>query len=83
MPITKSAERALRKSTRRRAVNSERKINLKDTVKKFKKLATTNPAEAKQFLSQVYKRLDKSAKVNIIRKNTASRLKSKMTKLLK
>ena len=37
--------------------------------------------EAKKLLPQVYKILDKTAKVGIIKKNTASRKKSRITKL--
>jgi len=38
--------------------------------------------EAKKLLPQVYKILDKSAKVGIIKKNTAARKKSRITKLV-
>ena len=38
--------------------------------------------EAKKLLPQIYKILDKSAKVNVIKKNTASRKKSRLTKLI-
>jgi len=38
--------------------------------------------EAKNLLPQVYKILDKAAKTNLIKKNTASRRKSRITKLV-
>ena len=38
--------------------------------------------EAKEFLPKVYQALDKAAKVGVIKKNTASRKKSRITKLL-
>ena len=38
--------------------------------------------EAKNILPQVYKILDKAGKVNIIKKNTASRKKSRLAKLI-
>ena len=38
--------------------------------------------EAKKLLPQVYKFLDKAAKTGLIKKNTASRKKSRITKLL-
>jgi small subunit ribosomal protein S20 len=39
-------------------------------------------AEAKKNLSKIYKALDKAAKEGIIKKNTASRKKSRITKFL-
>ena len=38
--------------------------------------------EAKKLLPQLYKLLDKAAKVGLIKKNTAARKKSRITKLL-
>jgi len=38
--------------------------------------------EAKNLLPQVYKTLDKAAKVGVIKKNTAARKKSRLTKLI-
>jgi small subunit ribosomal protein S20 len=38
--------------------------------------------EAKKNLSKIYKALDKAAKEGIIKKNTASRKKSRITKFL-
>ncbi len=83
MPITKSAKKALRQNIRRRKVNVKRKTELKSVIKQFKRLIDEGKKdEAKKYLSQVYKKLDKSAKVNIIKKNKASRLKSRLSKKL-
>lgn len=82
MPITKSAKKALRQNIRRRKVNVKRKTELKSVIKEYKKLATSNKDEAKKYLSQVYKKLDKSAKINLIKKNRAARLKSRLSKLI-
>ena len=83
MPITQSAKKALRQSIRRRVKNVERKSALKAAIKEYKKLIVAGKfAEAKKYLPQVYKRLDKAAKANLIKKNTASRLKSRLTKKL-
>ena len=38
--------------------------------------------EAKKLLPQVYKLLDKAAKIGLIKKNTAARKKSRITKLI-
>ena len=84
MPITKSAEKALRQNVRRRKINLKRKTDLKSVIKNYKKLIVAGKKEeAKKYLPQVYKKLDKSAKVNLIKKNKASRLKSRLSKLLK
>ncbi len=83
MPRTQSAKKALRQNTRRKKQNIQRKTDLKSAVKLYKKfIAENKKEEAQKQLSQVYKKLDKSAKVNLIRKNKASRLKSRLSKKL-
>ena len=82
MPIIKSAKKALRQNIRRRKINLKRKADLKSVIKQYKKLVSSNKEEAKKYLAQVYKKLDKSAKVNLIKKNKASRLKSRLSKLV-
>lgn len=79
MPITDSAKKALRQNIKRRVVNEKRKAALKAAVKKFQKLLASNKAEAAKNLPDLYQRIDKSAKVNIISKNRASRMKSRLT----
>lgn len=83
MPITKSAKKARRQNIRRRKRNLHKKAELKSVIKNYKKLAASGEKDkAKEFLTQVYKKLDKAAKVNLIKKNKAARLKSRLTKLL-
>ncbi len=83
MPNTKSAKKALRQNIRRRERNLLRKAKMKATIKNYKKLLKEKKVEeAKTYLNQVYKTLDKLAKVNFIKKNKASRLKSKLAKKL-
>ncbi|MEK7195704.1 MAG: 30S ribosomal protein S20 [Patescibacteria group bacterium] len=84
MPRTKSAKKALRQSARRRVRNIEGADNLKATVKNYKKLLLEGKLkEAEQSLSSVYKLLDKSANKNLIKKNKASRMKSRFSRQLK
>ncbi|MEK7149835.1 MAG: 30S ribosomal protein S20 [Patescibacteria group bacterium] len=84
MPRTKSAKKAMRQSAKRREINIKRKTELKTVIKKYKNLiAEGKKEEAIKLLPQVYKKLDKSAKVNLINKNKVSRLKSRLTKKLK
>lgn len=83
MPIIKSAKKALRQNIRRRKKNVKKKAELKTVIKQYKKLiAAGEKNKAAEFLSQVYKKLDKAAKAKLIKKNKASRLKSRLSKLL-
>ena len=83
MPITQSAKKALRQNVRRRTRNVAQKLALKKTIKAYRKLvAEKKMDEAKKFLASVYQALDKGAKTKLIKKNTASRLKSRLAVLL-
>jgi len=83
MPITKSAKKALRQSLRKRVRNLIYKTKTKDLIKKVKNLVSQNKIEeAKKILPQIYKILDKAAKVGVIKKNTASRKKSRISQLI-
>ena len=84
MPNTKSAKKALRQSERRRILNVRRKRSLRTALKNFEKtLAAKNKEEALRLYPGIQKALDKSAKNNIIKKNTASRKKSRLAARLK
>ncbi len=64
-------------------MNTQRKKKMRNLIKKAKILvAQKKIEEAKKLLPQIYKALDKTAKKNIIKKNTASRKKSRLTKML-
>ncbi len=81
--ITKSSKKAYRQTLRRREKNSAQKSALKKVLKNYKKLvAREKSEEAQKELPGVYKALDKAAKVNVLKKNTASRLKSRLTAML-
>ena len=83
MPITKSAKKALRQNEKRRVHNLSYKTQLKDLIKEIELLISEKKTEeAKQLLPKVYKIIDKSAKVGIIKKNTAARKKSKIAREL-
>lgn len=83
MPRTATAKKALRQNVRRRAKNLADAKKMKDAIKAFKKLVSQNKMdEAKKYIATVYKTLDKSAKTNLIKKNKASRLKSRLAKKL-
>jgi small subunit ribosomal protein S20 len=83
MAIKESAKKALRQSERRNVMNSQRKKKIKNLVKEIKILVSEKKIdEAKKLLPQIYKALDKTAKKNTIKKNTASRKKSRITKMI-
>jgi small subunit ribosomal protein S20 len=81
--ITKSAQKAYRQNLKRRAHNAKQKMAFKKLIKDYKKLvAAKELKKAEEKLPAVYKALDKAAKTNLIKKNNASRLKSRLTKLI-
>ena len=83
MPITKSAKKALRQSLRRKKRNIIKKQKIKNLLKEVKNLISQKKIEeAKKLLPQVYKILDKAAKTGLIKKNTAWRKKSRITKAI-
>ena len=83
MPIKNAARKALRQNIKRRARNAAGENKIKNLVKEVKTLVLQKKAkDAKNLLPQIYKALDKAAKTGIIKKNTASRTKSRITKLI-
>lgn len=81
MPITKSAKKALRVSARRRAHNLVHKNRVRLLRREISKLLLASKVkEAQAKLPQLYKFLDKAAKENVIKRNTAARLKSRISK---
>lgn len=83
MPITSAAKKALRKNKRQRGRNLNKSRHLKSEISSLKKLITAKDKKgATQLLPKVYKTLDKSVKANLLKKNTASRLKSRLTKIV-
>ena len=83
MPIKNAAKKALRQNIKRRARNAAGENKIKNLVKEVKTLVLQKKAkDAKNLLPQIYQALDKAAKTGIIKKNTASRTKSRITKLI-
>ncbi len=83
MAITKSAKKAIRQSASRNERNTAYKNKIKILVKEAKSLILAKKIdEAKKILPQIYKAFDKAAKVGVIKKNNASRHKSRLTKLV-
>jgi small subunit ribosomal protein S20 len=83
MAITTSAKKAHRASLRKHVFNVRRKRVLTSTTKESRKLiAAGNKKDAQQSLSASFQAIDKAAKRGIIKKNTASRKKSRLAKAL-
>ena len=84
MAITSSAKKAHRASLKKHVFNVRRKRALTSAVKVTKKLVTAGDTkEAGVSLSAAYKAIDKAAKRGIIKKNTASRKKSRLAASIK
>ncbi len=84
MPIIKSAKKALRQSKRKQAKNLVYKTGVKKTKKLIeKKVLAKDKDGAKTDLKAFYKIVDKAAKKNVLHKNKAARLKSRLAKKLK
>ena len=83
MPITKSAKKAIRQNKKRRVKNLFYLNKMKTLIKKTRSFVLQKKfPEAKELLPKVYQILDKAAKVGVIKKNAASRKKSRITKLV-
>lgn len=84
MPITKGAEKAHRQSERKRVFNTRRKTAMKDVVKQVQKAVLAGDVtKAKELLPKAYKAIDKAAKKGVIKDNTASRKKSRLSARIK
>jgi len=83
MPNIESAKKALRQSKKRQTLNLRIKKAMKETVKKARLLKMERKnEEAKNLLSLAYQAIDKAAKRGVIKKNAASRKKSRLAKFI-
>ncbi len=79
MAITQGGKKAHRQSLRKREMNITRKTAVRSAIK----VARTAPKGDPAALAAAYKAIDKALKRGIIKKNTAARRKSKVSRLLK
>ena len=80
MPNTKSAEKAMRGSARKRVINLVTIEKYKNAVKAVRKaVAGKKKDEAQKVLSAAFAQLDKAAKKHVIHKNKSARLKSRLS----
>ena len=81
MPILKSAKKYMRVTSRRRTVNDRRRRALKENDKVVTEHINAKDAKAAtEALPKYFKAVDKAAKAGVLKKNTAARKKSRMTK---
>jgi small subunit ribosomal protein S20 len=86
MPNTKAAKKALRVSERRRAVNNVKRNKMTQARRVLNKLFANGKQKFSDFqgaLSAYVSTLDKAAKNNVIPKQRADRLKSRITAKVK
>nr|YP_009395381.1 ribosomal protein S20 [Polysiphonia infestans]ARW64361.1 ribosomal protein S20 [Polysiphonia infestans] len=92
MPQTKSHIKNTKTILRNRNINKRYKLAIKQAIKKYlfsiKKTATNENIDKKYYslcqenLALVYKYVDKAVNKNVLHKNTASRKKARLSKLL-
>ncbi|MFZ3054960.1 MAG: 30S ribosomal protein S20 [Minisyncoccales bacterium] len=81
MPVTKTTKRRPAQIERRRVVNSKRILEMRKLIKEANTLLSNkNIEEVEKMLPRIYKAIDKAAKRGVIKKNAASRRKSRMAK---
>src|SRR5262249_24160182 len=76
-----SALKRYRQSQRRRLINQMNRHQLKTQLKKMRAaIAGGKPADAKALLPETFGVIDRSVQKGVIKKNTAGRYKSRLTK---
>ncbi len=91
MPNIKSAKKSLRQDVRKHESNLRTKNKMKKVIKGLNelvdklekstgKIAEDDTKKIQECLISVYKTVDKAVKKGIVKKNTASRKKSKLAK---
>lgn len=77
MPVTRVAQRALRKSERKYIINVRRKRSLKDILKEARE------TRAVETIRQAISQIDKAVKNHLLHQNKAGHLKSQLMKAMK
>ena len=79
MANTISALKRVRQTERRTAVNRKNKTRLRHQIRAMRRaLAGKDPKVAAEMLPKTFSEIDRSAKLGMIKKNTAARYKSKL-----
>ena len=91
MPNIKSAKKSLRQDIKKHKSNLRTKNKMKKMVKSLNelagkleksagKIAADDAKKIQEYLTLAYKNIDKAVKKGVVKKNTASRKKSKLAK---
>ena len=80
MANTKSAEKRIRQTAKRRARNTAATTHLRSVVKKYR---AADPAGKAKSLPETYSEIDIALKKGIIHRNAAARYKSRLAKKAK
>lgn len=79
-----SSLKRVRITERRTEINKMRKTRLRHAIRKLRRaMEAKDPQAASRLLPETYSVIDRSAKWGIIKKNTASRYKSRLAARLK
>ena len=80
MPNHKSAEKRVRQSERRRAVNRSRRSDLRTQIKKLRLALTAGDKnQSQEILTPTISAIDKAVNKGVLHKNTAARYKSRLS----
>lgn len=82
MPVIKSAKKKARQAKAHEERNKGMQTKVKTFMKKILETSKTNPEEAKKLLPEAYSVLDTAAKKHMLPKNTASRKKSRLARVV-
>lgn len=83
MANTKSAKKAIRVSARKAKVNKKVKESFRGVKKDLvKKLSSGDKKTASELMPKYQSEIDKAVKKGVLKKNTGSRMKSRITKLV-
>lgn len=80
MPRLQSAKKAMRKSLAANARNRARRSQLRTALKKVRTAASAK--EAQEAYLEAARMLDRAGRKNLVHRNTASRTKSRLAKLV-
>ena len=81
MPNIKSAKKRVLTNSRKEEENILVESRMKNSIKKLERnIKEGNSKESQEQLTTTLKNIDKAQNINIVKKNKASRLKSRLTK---
>lgn len=80
MPNHKSAEKRVRQTEKRKAINRSNQSRLRTQIKKLRTaLLSSDKQQSQELLNPTISSIDKAVNKGILHKNTAARYKSRLT----